>query len=37
MGITLLGPAWHDMKLCTLAERFETTTESVRPAAPTEA
>ena len=29
MGVTLLGPAWHDMKLCRLAERFERAKESV--------
>jgi len=23
MGVTFLGPAWHDMQLCQLAERFE--------------
>lgn len=23
MGVTFLGPAWHDLKLCQLAERFE--------------
>jgi amidase/allophanate hydrolase len=23
MGVTFLGPAWHDMKLCRLAECFE--------------
>jgi amidase/allophanate hydrolase len=23
MGVTFLGPAWHDEKLCRLAERFE--------------
>jgi allophanate hydrolase len=23
MGVTFLGPAWHDMKLCQLADRFE--------------
>ena len=33
MGVTFLGPAWHDMKLCRLAERFEGATESVRDTA----
>lgn len=23
MGVTFLGPAWHDMNVCQLAERFE--------------
>ena len=33
MGVTFLGPAWHDMKLCRLAERFERARENVQSTA----
>lgn len=37
MGVTFIGPAWHDMKLCGLADRFERAGETVQKPALTSA